>query len=674
MPVAAGFASTRERRSDEHARQHGLLERRLLRPAPARLRHRDGGLLRTLPGASLPTPGRRGRPAPPTLAAQFDPYRAHCIAARRDRRPRGSRARVDAPGLRAGGRAERAARQGAHLRAALGVDAGAAGARARGGGRGARARALPGGATRRRPLVRAARARGIASLRTARRTHRSAPAARVPLRVARGARARDDRRSAHGTARDAPLLRLSARASRWGSRGSSRCSSRTCAAASAVATWWWTSRAVPSRCSTRSSRARAGAPCSRSTSTCSWPRRTACARSPRRAIRSRAWWSRSILATATCSRSRRCRISTRMRSRAASSPPSGARLTQDPLKPLQDRAVAGQFPPGSTYKPFVAAIALQEKVRTPSAGTFCPGSFTFGSRAFRCWKKTGHGTVDLHRAIVQSCDVYFYRAGLDIGVDRMAEYMKSFGFGAPTGIGLENERGGINPSSEWKRRRFDEPWMAGETVSISIGQGYVSVTPLQLAVAYGALGTGQLVPTAPRARTHRARRHEDGGAGGRGAAAADRGGAPGARARRHSRCRRRRRRHRPARAGAGAGRRRQDGHRAGREARTHRRHARERDIPWKYRDHAWFAAIAPVDAPEIAVVVLSEHGGHGGSAAGADRAARARDAGARRRTPAAPHCKRCRLRLGGGRAAHAEERAHAEAAAREAAGEPDGAD
>ena len=168
-------------------------------------------------------------------------------------------------------------------------------------------------------------------------------------------------------------------------------------------------------------------------------------------------------------------------------------LIQDPLKPLQDRAISGTFPPGSTYKPFVAAIALQEKVRTPSAGTFCPGSFTFGGHRFGCWKKTGHGTMDLHRAIVQSCDVYFYRAGLDIGVDRMASYMKTFGFGEPTGIALENERGGINPSSEWKRKRFNQPWMAGETVSISIGQGYVSVTPLQLAAAYAALGTGRFM-------------------------------------------------------------------------------------------------------------------------------------------------------------------------------------
>jgi penicillin-binding protein 2 len=286
-------------------------------------------------------------------------------------------------------------------------------------------------------------------------------------------------------------------------------------------------------------------------------------------------------------------------------------LMQDPLKPLQDRAIAGQFPPGSTYKPFVAAIALQEKVRTPSATTFCPGSFFFGSRSFRCWKKTGHGTVDLHRAIVQSCDVYFYRAGLDIGVDRMAEYMRTFGFGAPTGIGLENERSGINPSSEWKRKRFNQPWMAGETVSISIGQGYVTVTPLQLAAAYGALGTGNFV----RPRLVRERLAPDG----------TRTSEPVevvnkvpideenlARVRKALRG--------VVVEGGGTGRRSQVagldvGGKTGTAQVVKLEHTEGRAIPWKYRDHAWFAAIAPVDAPEIAVVVLSEHGGHGGSAA-----------------------------------------------------------
>jgi penicillin-binding protein 2 len=289
-------------------------------------------------------------------------------------------------------------------------------------------------------------------------------------------------------------------------------------------------------------------------------------------------------------------------------------LMNDPLKPLQDRAVAGQFPPGSTYKPLIAAIALQEKVRAPSAGTFCPGSFAFGNHVFKCWKHNGHGTVDIHRAIVQSCDVYFYRTGLDIGVDRMAEYMSAFGLGAPTGIGLENERGGVNPSSAWKEKRFGKPWFSGETVSISIGQGYVVLTPLQLAVAYGALGTGQVV----RPRLVRERVSPDGVVAQEPADVVRqlpidkqnldivRKGLRGV-----------------VNEAGGTGRRAQvPGLDVGGKTGTsqvvkleHTEGMNEKAIPWKYRDHAWFASIAPVDAPEIVVVVLAEHGGHGGSAA-----------------------------------------------------------
>ena len=289
-------------------------------------------------------------------------------------------------------------------------------------------------------------------------------------------------------------------------------------------------------------------------------------------------------------------------------------LTNDPLKPLQDRAVAGQFPPGSTYKPFVAAIALQEKVRTPRDGTFCPGSFAYGNHVFRCWKRTGHGSVDVHRAIVQSCDVFFYRAGLDIGVDRMAEYMGAFGLGAPTGIGLENERAGINPSTAWKQKRFGKPWFSGETVSISIGQGYVVLTPLQLAAAYGALGTGQLV----RPRLVRERVAPDGVVA---SEPVDVAGKVPIDAQNLEIVRKALRG--VVVEGGGTGRRAQVagldvGGKTGTSQVVKLEHTEGRDdkaIPWKYRDHAWFASLAPVDAPEIVVVVLAEHGGHGGSAA-----------------------------------------------------------
>lgn len=287
-------------------------------------------------------------------------------------------------------------------------------------------------------------------------------------------------------------------------------------------------------------------------------------------------------------------------------------LTKDPLKPLQDRAVAGQFPPGSTYKPFVAAVALQEKIRTPSSAIFCPGSFAFGNHVFRCWKRTGHGSVDLHRSIVQSCDVYFYRTGLDIGVDKMAEYMRGFGLGSATGIGLENERAGVNPSTEWKQERFGKPWYSGETVSISIGQGYVLTTPLQLAVAYGALGTGQLV----RPRLVRERVSPEG------VATPERVDVVGTVPIDPEHLERVRKALRGVvQDGGGTGRRAQvAGLDVGGKTGTsqvvklaHNEGLKHHQIPWKYRDHAWFASLAPVDAPEIVVVVLVEHGGGGGA-------------------------------------------------------------
>jgi penicillin-binding protein 2 len=287
-------------------------------------------------------------------------------------------------------------------------------------------------------------------------------------------------------------------------------------------------------------------------------------------------------------------------------------LTQDPLKPLQDRAVAGQFPPGSTYKPLVAAIALQEKIRTPSSTVFCPGSFAFGNHVFRCWKRGGHGTVDLHRSIVQSCDVYYYRVGLDIGVDKMADYMHAFGLGAPTGIGLENERAGIVPSSAWKEKRFGKPWFPGETVSISIGQGYVTTTPLQLAVAYGALGTGQVV----RPRLVRERHAPDGTVTPEPVEVVRQVPIDAPHLERVRKAVRG-----VVQDGGGTGRRaRVPGLDVGGKTGTsqvvklqHTEGLKGRQIPWKYRDHAWFAALAPVDAPEIVVVVLVEHGGGGGA-------------------------------------------------------------
>ncbi|HCS77362.1 MAG TPA: penicillin-binding protein 2, partial [Syntrophaceae bacterium] len=166
------------------------------------------------------------------------------------------------------------------------------------------------------------------------------------------------------------------------------------------------------------------------------------------------------------------------------------KLQKDPLKPMSNRAIAGQYPPGSTYKMIVAAAALEEGVITPQTRITCNGSFELGNRTYRCWRKHGHGPVNLHRALVESCDVYFYTVGKMLGVDRIARYAKMFGLGEATGIELAHERKGLVPTRDWKLARMKEPWQLGETISISIGQGFNLVTPLQLAQAYSALANG----------------------------------------------------------------------------------------------------------------------------------------------------------------------------------------
>lgn len=165
-------------------------------------------------------------------------------------------------------------------------------------------------------------------------------------------------------------------------------------------------------------------------------------------------------------------------------------LSNHPDHPLEDKAIRGMYPPGSTYKLFTAAAALELGLVTPKTTYTCTGQIRFGNRPYRCWNKNGHGVVDLKKSIQQSCDTYFYNVGLKVGVDRLAEYAKSFGLGSPTGIGINNEKGGLIPTSEWKRVARREEWQEGETLSIAIGQGFDLVTPLQLAVSYAALANG----------------------------------------------------------------------------------------------------------------------------------------------------------------------------------------
>ncbi len=291
-------------------------------------------------------------------------------------------------------------------------------------------------------------------------------------------------------------------------------------------------------------------------------------------------------------------------------------LTSDDWDPLQNRAIQNHFPPGSTHKALVAAALLSEKVIGPTSTVFCPGFYRFGGRSYRCWKRSGHGRVNLQDALKRSCDVFFYTYGEKLGIDRLARYVKAFGVGQPPQLGLGSEAPGLVPSSEWKRRRFGKPWYPGETISASIGQGFNLITPMQLAIAYAAIANGgsvlqprvvlrlesqdgitvktfasKTVGKVPVSAAHlaqvrrglRAVVEETGGTGSRArvpgiAVAGKTGTAQVVRIERYE-------------------------------------GLAEAEIPIRYRDHAWFAAFAPAEDPEIAVAVFVEHGMHGSSAA-----------------------------------------------------------
>lgn len=163
-------------------------------------------------------------------------------------------------------------------------------------------------------------------------------------------------------------------------------------------------------------------------------------------------------------------------------------LSSNPDRPMENKAVQAEYPPASTYKMISAAAGLEEGVIDRSTTYFCPGHYKFGNRTYRCWKKWGHGEVNVIKALEQSCDVFFYRVGKDLGVDKLAWYAKAFGLGSPTGIGLGHEGEGIVPTASWKKKRVGERWQKGETLSIVIGQGYNLATTLQMAMVTGAVG------------------------------------------------------------------------------------------------------------------------------------------------------------------------------------------
>jgi penicillin-binding protein 2 len=289
-----------------------------------------------------------------------------------------------------------------------------------------------------------------------------------------------------------------------------------------------------------------------------------------------------------------------------------AALIGDPGRPLNNRAIQGQYPPGSTFKIVVAAAALERRAVTAGTQKACAGGKFFGNRTFRDWKAGGHGIVDLHRALVESCDVYFYEVGDQLGVDAIADFARAFGLGEPTGIRLASEKKGLIPSTEWKLANRREPWYPGETLSVAIGQGYVNTTPLQLAVMMGTVATGG---DRYRPRYVREVRHRDGSvipeeivkeehlAISQKTFAVLRAALKGVVVET---------------SGTGRSARSDLAAIAGKTGTAQvvsmAKGSRSPKVA-HLEDHAWFVAYAPADAPRIAVTVLVEHGGHGGTAA-----------------------------------------------------------
>jgi penicillin-binding protein 2 len=291
-------------------------------------------------------------------------------------------------------------------------------------------------------------------------------------------------------------------------------------------------------------------------------------------------------------------------------------IIKDPSHPLQSRALRGVYPPGSTFKVVTAVASLMAETMDPDETLFCSGGYRFGRRTYRDWKWGGHGEVDLHRGIVESCDVYFYQAGERAGIDALSHWAFSLGLGKKTGIDLPGEVSGLIPTPEWKKRVRNIPWYPGETLSAAIGQGFVLVTPLQLANLYATVarrGTamtpflvksienvhGDVLYTGKTAASKESEVPDE---------VWDRVIA--------------------ALTGVVA-----DDHGTGRAARItdfpvagktgtaqvvrleEWQGKKEEEIPLELRDHAWFAAFAPAQVPQVVAAVIVEHGGHGASAA-----------------------------------------------------------
>ncbi len=281
------------------------------------------------------------------------------------------------------------------------------------------------------------------------------------------------------------------------------------------------------------------------------------------------------------------------------------KIALDKSHPLQNRAIQAGYPPGSTFKILVALKALDLGVINEKTTFSCHGGFAYGNRVFKCWKKGGHGSVAVHRAIVESCDVFFYNVGLKVGVDRIHEFADILGLGRVTGVDLPNEQKGLIPSTQWKKKRYNQPWYEGETVSVSIGQGAVWLTPIQLAQLSSFVANdgknfkpqivnrivsteGKIVKTfepvvnaEPKLKKGVIQLVKDGMRG----VVNEPGGTAG----------------------------RSKLQNVAMSGKTGTAQAGSDKV--KLGDHAWFIAYAPAEDASIAMAILVEHGGHGASAA-----------------------------------------------------------
>ncbi|MFW8636507.1 penicillin-binding protein 2 [Cribrihabitans pelagius] len=290
-------------------------------------------------------------------------------------------------------------------------------------------------------------------------------------------------------------------------------------------------------------------------------------------------------------------------------------LTGDPYRPLANKTVQGTYPPGSTFKMITALAALEAGLIGPEETVWCPGHLEVSGRRFHCWKRAGHGHVDLNTSLKRSCDVYYYDVAIKVGIDKITEMANRFGLGVRHDLPMSAVAQGLAPTKEWKRRSYGQDWLVGDTVNVSIGQGYMLASPLQLAVMSARIATGRSV-------TPRLLKSIDG------VEQPDGAGEPLGISENNLRMVRRGM-HSVSNDRRGTAYRSRiiadDMRMAGKTGTSQVRNItaaeraagviRNEDLPWERRDHALFVCFAPYDNPKYAVAVVVEHGGGGSTAA-----------------------------------------------------------